>query len=93
MAEVTYVGDVTFWDISVYWSHCSSHIEWWYNKNAIFLEGKNVNSFTEFACLERLTFYNFVSVTKGRLTIRFFHAKRLLDALKNQEKLDALKNQ
>ena len=39
-----------------------------------------MNSFTEFACLERLAFCNFVSVTKGRLTNRFFHAKRLLDA-------------
>ena len=52
-----------------------------------------MNSFIEFVCLERLTFYNFVSVTKGRLTTRFFYAKRLLDALKNQEKLDTLKNQ
>ena len=47
-----------------------------------------MNSFTEFVCLERLTFYNFVSVTKGRLTNRFFHAKHLLDVgggnLKNQ---------
>ena len=58
-----------------------------------------MNSFTEFACLERWTFYNaclerwtfynFVSVTKGRLTNRFFHAKRLLDSRGE----DALKNQ
>ena len=39
-----------------------------------------MNSFTEFVCLERSTFYNFVSVTKGRLTNRLFHAKRLLDS-------------
>ena len=38
----------------------------WYKKNAIFLEGENMNSFTEFASLERLTFYTFVSVTNYR---------------------------
>ena len=48
-----------------------------------------MNSFTEFACLERLTFHNFVSVTKGRLTNQFFSHKASfgrwgVDAFKNQ---------
>ena len=47
----------------------------WYKKNAIFLEGKNMNSSTEFACLERLTFYTFVGVTTCR-TIRFIQSLR-----------------
>ena len=68
--HVTYAGEVTYGNISVCWSHCPSHTV--VQEKCHFL---HMRSFTESACLERLTFYTFVSVTTCR-TLRFIQSLR-----------------